>query len=151
MYEINAIDRKYNFWQRDSLNIELFTPAVFHQKLNSIHYNPVRANLCNLPEDYYYSSAMFLWKRNRPFWVIRTLFGITQVFTSWVRLVKDQASAAHWFRQVPLSAFVDAHTSNYQKPRLGLRAAELFIRLFQWYPPPWFTSAFPFENLPHFY
>ena len=58
-YEVNAIDRKYNFWQRDSLNIELFTAAVFQQKLNYIHYNPVKANLCNLPEDYYFSSALF--------------------------------------------------------------------------------------------
>ena len=58
-YEVNAIDRKYNFWQRDSLNIELFTEAVFQQKLNYIHYNPVKANLCNLPEDYHFSSALF--------------------------------------------------------------------------------------------
>ncbi len=58
-YEVNAIDRKYNFWQRDSLNIELFTAAVFQQKLNYIHYNPVKANLCNLPEDYHFSSALF--------------------------------------------------------------------------------------------
>ena len=58
-YEVNAIDRKYNFWQRDSLNIELFTSAVFQQKLNYIHYNPVKANLCNLPEDYHFSSALF--------------------------------------------------------------------------------------------
>ena len=58
-YEVNAIDRKYNFWQRDSLNIELFTASVFHQKLTYMHNNPVKANLCNLPEDYYYSSALF--------------------------------------------------------------------------------------------
>ncbi len=58
-YEVNAADRKYNFWQRDSLNIELFTAAVFSQKLNYIHYNPVKAGLCNLPEDYYFSSALF--------------------------------------------------------------------------------------------
>ena len=58
-YEVNAIDRKYNFWQRDSLSVELFTAAVFNQKLNYIHYNPVKANLCNLPEDYYFSSALF--------------------------------------------------------------------------------------------
>ena len=58
-YEVNAIDRKYNFWQRDSLNIELFTAAVFHQKLDYLHYNPVKANLCNLPEDYHFSSALF--------------------------------------------------------------------------------------------
>ena len=41
-YELNAIDRKYNFWQRDSLNIELFTAAVFHQKLNYMPARPVR-------------------------------------------------------------------------------------------------------------
>ena len=58
-FEVNAIDRKYNFWQRDSLNIELFTSAVFQQKLIYIHYNPVKANLCNLPEDYHFSSALF--------------------------------------------------------------------------------------------
>jgi len=58
-YEVNAIDRKYNFWQRDSLNIELFTAVVFQQKLNYMHYNPVKANLCNLPEDYHFSSAFF--------------------------------------------------------------------------------------------
>jgi putative transposase len=58
-YEVKAIDRKYNFWQRDSLNIELFTAAVFYQKLNYIHYNPVKAGICSLPEEYYYSSALF--------------------------------------------------------------------------------------------
>jgi putative transposase len=63
MYEVNAFDRKYNFWQRDSLNIELFTAAVFNQKLNYIHYNPVKAGLCNLPEEYYFSSALFYEKR----------------------------------------------------------------------------------------
>ena len=44
-YEVNAIDRKYNFWQRDSLNIELFTAAVFQQKLNYIPARPVRRAL----------------------------------------------------------------------------------------------------------
>jgi putative transposase len=58
-YEVNSIDRKYNFWQRDSLNVELFTAAVFNQKLNYIHHNPVKAGLCNLPEEYYFSSALF--------------------------------------------------------------------------------------------
>jgi putative transposase len=58
-YEVNAIDRKYNFWQRNSLNIELFTAPVFHQKLTYMHNNPVKANLCNFPEDYHFSSAKF--------------------------------------------------------------------------------------------
>ncbi len=58
-YEVNKIDRKYNFWKRDSLNVELFSAAVFFHKLNYIHYNPVKAGLCNLPEEYYFSSALF--------------------------------------------------------------------------------------------
>lgn len=32
---------------------------MFIQKLEYIHYNPVRAGLCEMPEDYYYSSARF--------------------------------------------------------------------------------------------
>jgi putative transposase len=58
-YELNAADRKYNFWKRDSLSVELFTAALFTQKLNYIHYNPVKAGICNLPEEYYFSSASF--------------------------------------------------------------------------------------------
>ena len=58
-YEVNKADRKHHFWKRNSLGTELFTPAVFIQKLNYIHYNPVRAELCSLPEEYKYSSANF--------------------------------------------------------------------------------------------
>ena len=58
-YEVKAVDRKYSFWQRNSLNIELFSQAVFKQKLNYIHCNPVKAGLCNLPEEYRFSSALF--------------------------------------------------------------------------------------------
>jgi putative transposase len=58
-FEVNKPDRKYNFWKRDSLSIELFTQPVFMQKLNYIHYNPVKAGLTLLPEDYHYSSALF--------------------------------------------------------------------------------------------
>lgn len=57
-YEVNAIDRKHNFWKPDLLNIELFTASVFSQKLNYIHYNPVKAGLYNLPEEYHFSSAL---------------------------------------------------------------------------------------------
>jgi putative transposase len=57
-YQVNAVDRKYNFWKRDSLNIELYSTAVFNQKLNYIHYNPVKAGICNQPEEYHYSSAL---------------------------------------------------------------------------------------------
>ena len=59
LYKVNAADRKHNLWKRNPLGVELFTPAVFYQKLEYIHYNPVRAGLCNFPEEYKYSSAAF--------------------------------------------------------------------------------------------
>jgi putative transposase len=37
----------------------LYTKEVFEQKLNYIHFNPVKAGLCSFPEEYYYSSANF--------------------------------------------------------------------------------------------
>jgi putative transposase len=56
---VNKADRKYQFWKRNSLSIELFSRDVFEQKLIYIHENPVLAGLCKLPEEYYYSSAKF--------------------------------------------------------------------------------------------
>ena len=58
-FKVNKYDRAYQFWKREALGVELFTPAVFFQKLEYIHNNPVRAGLCKYPEDYYYSSARF--------------------------------------------------------------------------------------------
>ena len=57
--KVNKDDRQYQIWKRESLGVDLFTDAVFDQKLNYIHYNPVVAGLCKLPEEYYYSSALF--------------------------------------------------------------------------------------------
>jgi len=59
LYEVNAADRKHYFWKRNSLGVELFTAAIFHQKLDYIHSNPINAGLCNFPEEYKYSSALF--------------------------------------------------------------------------------------------
>jgi putative transposase len=58
-YKVNAKDREYQFWERNSLGVDLFTPEVFRQKIEYIHYNPVKAGLCKLPEEYKYSSAKF--------------------------------------------------------------------------------------------
>lgn len=58
-YKVSAKDRTYQFWERNSLSVELRSPKVFNQKLDYIHYNPVKAGLCILPEEYYYSSATF--------------------------------------------------------------------------------------------
>jgi len=56
---VNAKDRKYQFWERNSLSVELRTPKTFIQKMEYIHSNPVRAGLCAVPENYKYSSAQF--------------------------------------------------------------------------------------------
>jgi len=58
-YKVNKYNRTYQFWKREPLSIELRTHAVYMQKLEYIHYNPVKAGLCVNPEDYYYSSAKF--------------------------------------------------------------------------------------------
>jgi putative transposase len=58
-FSVNAKDRTYQFWERNSLGIELYLHYVFMQKIEYIHWNPVKAGLCSLPEDYYYSSARF--------------------------------------------------------------------------------------------
>ena len=56
---VNASDRKYQFWERNALSIEIWSEKVLRQKLNYIHENPVRAGLCRFPEQYKYSSALF--------------------------------------------------------------------------------------------
>jgi REP element-mobilizing transposase RayT len=58
-YLVNAKDRKYQFWERNALSVEIWTEKVFLQKLKYIHENPVRAGLCNYPLQYKYSSAGF--------------------------------------------------------------------------------------------
>ncbi|EAY27249.1 hypothetical protein M23134_06559 [Microscilla marina ATCC 23134] len=53
--------RNHRFWQRNSLPVWLYTPAVLEQKLEYIHNNPVveKWSLANEPAQYYYSSAKF--------------------------------------------------------------------------------------------
>ena len=60
-YKVEMRTRAYQFWQRDFLSIELYTPAVFEQKINYIHNNPLQEkwNLPKEPLDYKYSSSKF--------------------------------------------------------------------------------------------
>lgn len=58
-FRVNKADREFQFWKRKSLNVSLWSPKVYDQKLNYIHNNPVEARLCKKPEDYLYSSAKF--------------------------------------------------------------------------------------------
>ena len=60
-YHVNAVDRKYQFWERNSLTTDLYNRKTLEQKMKYVHNNPVQENwkLCMLPEDYKYSSAFF--------------------------------------------------------------------------------------------
>ena len=57
--KVNKSDREYQIWKRKPLSIELSSEKVFLQKLEYIHYNPVKAGICLNPEDYHFSSALF--------------------------------------------------------------------------------------------
>ena len=56
---VNKKDRLYQIWKRNPLSVELHSEKVFMQKLEYIHGNPVNAGLCQYPENYHYSSALF--------------------------------------------------------------------------------------------
>ena len=60
-FRVIAQNKKHEFWQRDSLAIELYTPDVAYQKLEYIHLNPMgeKWDLVADPCDYVYSSAAF--------------------------------------------------------------------------------------------
>ena len=58
-FVVNAKDRKYQFWERNPLSVELWSEKVLLQKLKYMHENPVRAGMCRYPEEYKYSSALF--------------------------------------------------------------------------------------------
>lgn len=53
-YIVKASDRAYQFWERDALNIDLWSRPVFLQKLNYMHNNPAQPHwkLCQCPEEY---------------------------------------------------------------------------------------------------
>jgi putative transposase len=54
-------DRQYQFWKRDPLAIPVTSEKAFLQKLDYIHFNPVKEkwSLAKYPEEYRWSSARF--------------------------------------------------------------------------------------------
>lgn len=49
---------EYQFWTHENHSEHIFSNRFMEQKLEYIHYNPVRAGIVNNPEDYRYSSAI---------------------------------------------------------------------------------------------
>ncbi|HRP49989.1 MAG TPA: hypothetical protein PLO81_07925 [Ferruginibacter sp.] len=74
-YKINASNKSYEFWQRDSLAIHLYTEKVANQKLDYIHYNPCAKHwaLVKDPADYIYSTAKFYMSGEKNYSFIKDL------------------------------------------------------------------------------
>lgn len=69
LFSVHAPNKSHEFWQRDSLAIQLFSREVAYQKLHYIHQNPVSKHW-NLSEDfvgYRFSSAGFYEGLGDPF------------------------------------------------------------------------------------
>ena len=58
-YRSSQADRFYHFWERRPFNATMNNRLVLEQKLDYIHNNPTKKHLCELPEDYIYSSARY--------------------------------------------------------------------------------------------
>ncbi len=62
---VRSKDRKYKVRERNPLSIPLWSAQVIDQKLEYIHYNPVKAGLCKYPWEYLYSSAGFYYNSDK--------------------------------------------------------------------------------------
>jgi len=60
-FSVQRSNKNFEFWQRDSLSIELYSSEVAYQKLDYIHLNPMskKWSLVTDPSDYAFSSAGF--------------------------------------------------------------------------------------------
>ena len=76
---VNTKDRIYQFWERNALSVELYTPEVIFQKLDYIHNNPCIGKwlLANEPTKYKYSSATFYETGMDTFGVLKNISKVT--------------------------------------------------------------------------
>lgn len=75
-YKVEADNKDYEFWQRDSLAIPLFTKKVAIQKLKYIHSNPLADHwrLVKDPCEYKYSSAKYYELNEKSFSFLKDLY-----------------------------------------------------------------------------
>ena len=61
LFQVIKSDRKHQFWNRNPMEIEIYTDNVFEQKLNYIHSNPVQQKwqLVESEMKYKYSSIRY--------------------------------------------------------------------------------------------
>ncbi len=74
-YAVAASNKNYEFWQRDSLAVHIYSKDVAFQKLNYIHNNPLAEHwqLAKDPCDYHYSSARYYEKNLNEFDFLKDL------------------------------------------------------------------------------
>ncbi len=53
----NSNNKVYQFWRQDNRPMEITSNEFFHQKMEYIHYNPVKEGFCKKAVDYPYSCA----------------------------------------------------------------------------------------------
>ena len=58
-YRSTQRDRLYHFWERRPYKATMYNKKVARQKIDYMHYNPVKAGLCESPMDYKFSSARY--------------------------------------------------------------------------------------------
>ena len=74
----NSNNKIYQFWQRGSHPILLYSPKVIRQKFGYIHANPVVQGWVVNPEDYWYSSALYYLEQKGPLEINILDLGITE-------------------------------------------------------------------------
>lgn len=74
-YAVVAKNKKYEFWQRDALAVQLYTKEVAYQKLDYIHYNPCAPHwqLVTDPCKYQYSSAKYYMEGDKNYSFLKDL------------------------------------------------------------------------------
>jgi REP element-mobilizing transposase RayT len=74
-YVVNASNKKYEFWQRDSLAVLLYGDDIAYQKLDYLHANPLAEQwqLVNDPCEYKYSTAKLYEMGVNDYWFIKDL------------------------------------------------------------------------------
>ena len=55
----NSNNKKYQFWRQDNRPMEITSNKFYHQKMEYIHYNPVKEGFCYKATDYPFSSALW--------------------------------------------------------------------------------------------
>jgi putative transposase len=63
-YKSTQTDREYQFWERRPYKSTMYNREILEEKLDYIHNNPVKKGLCDLPEDYTFSSADYYMLNN---------------------------------------------------------------------------------------